>query len=1228
MAIDNYTQAELIDSFTFSDLVANGDGTYTTPVLTLADAFGDAPYGEGGYEDVTTNQDDILVVRKFDHSTIDPTTYNHTTDPLRTEEAWEYWTHPKANSSGSYMYTLGTNNKITFEAADAVISGTETSVWDRTRENPPATLTLPSIADGDLIYVFRKTSILNKSIHFQPASRLTAASLNTALDQLFRLSQENYAFIHNFSKLNPAVGNPNGVCPLNAKGLIDETYVDDTLFLTADNQDGTGTVWDAKGMIISNMADPTNPAHATTKQWVTNTNTLTNYYNKTQTDDFLDDKADLVGGKVPDSQIPAIAISEYLGNVANEAAMNALTAQAGDWCIRTDENRQYVYGGSAWIQLAAPTAAVDSITTVDGGTETGSVTLIASDLSCYTIAQIDAQTYTRTQIEEDIIGPIPALGDTETVMSWAVATFANVDLGNVEVITSGATESRDLDDRFADWVNVKDWGAVGDGATDDTADIQAAITAAAGKRMYFPCGTYKVTSTLNVPSTSLDWDLNGSTIDFDDNGNDALLLIPSGSVDDAVDLTDLPSYDHEEGGIVVAMSDGEALAFSAGTKVRIWSDDAWNSNTTSAGNRYKGELNDIVFNSLVPLPTEPIIVELAVPLRDTYTTSPKIQAIVPTKGLKIRNGTLKNSGVNSISLADNITYSENIQIDQVTFENFRGTATGTFDWCRNVVITNCTFMNRETGTIAPPANHDRIGIKITRCENVLVQGCTFYGVRKPLYSITSEDAWGVSRNIKFLDNTVNSIKTTERYDAAGEDYGEQSYEGIMTSYNTENVFIRNNTVYGSESFTFYSEGGSYECKDNKIYYSSLYDGTGDDLESGALADIIYTQNSNDNEAKVNISGNLIEKSKCSDAAIRIWSGLDVVSNVSGSISVCDNIISDARGGIHVLGAIGKEFHNVSVRGNTIRDVFVGVKMQGCVNSLVSENIISCNRVSPDINRVGIDALDIKDGLFNSNTIKMTDLDSDWSNKAIVLAESTEGSSTRNNITNNILKGNRSVSEPTGANDYAIFASPLTSGALQINGNTVEKFKNHIYTPLAAARRFGNLLYPGAYPGDSAGWGWGKELDTGFVPQGEHYFTPAGSDRNRYRPKQPRFITIPHTAALALHSGGASSVLHEAIADPTTVGLKQGDIIMWAGATAATMYTSEMTDEVKMEHSNIIAVPVNFKPMEGIDITNPLELAIRTVDGSPLNEAVNNGETIFINIILLVAESIDTDGALY
>lgn len=47
-------------------------------------------------------------------------------------------------------------------------------------------------------------------------------------------------------------------------------------------------------------------------------------------------------------------------------------------------------------------------------------------------------------------------------------------------------------------INVRDYGATGDGSTDDTAAIQSAIDAGLGKRIFFPKGVYKITDTLDI----------------------------------------------------------------------------------------------------------------------------------------------------------------------------------------------------------------------------------------------------------------------------------------------------------------------------------------------------------------------------------------------------------------------------------------------------------------------------------------------------------------------------------------------------------------------------------------------------------------------------------------------------------------------------------------------------------------------------------------------------------
>ena len=62
------------------------------------------------------------------------------------------------------------------------------------------------------------------------------------------------------------------------------------------------------------------------------------------------------------------------------------------------------------------------------------------------------------------------------------------------------TTSRNLSNRGKDFVSVKDFGATGDGVTDDTAAIQAALSAlpATGGTVFLPTGKYKTSSQITV----------------------------------------------------------------------------------------------------------------------------------------------------------------------------------------------------------------------------------------------------------------------------------------------------------------------------------------------------------------------------------------------------------------------------------------------------------------------------------------------------------------------------------------------------------------------------------------------------------------------------------------------------------------------------------------------------------------------------------------------------------
>lgn len=150
----------------------------------------------------------------------------------------------------------------------------------------------------------------------------------------------------------------------------------------------------------------------------------------------LDAKADLVGGKVPSSQLPSIAISDFLGSVANEAAMLALDGERGDWAIRTDESTTYILIDDdpsdidSWQAIATPT---DLVLSVNG--ETGAVVLGYAD--------VGAAAATHSHAISDVTGLQTAL-DGKQPIDTLLTNIGNLSMIADRIIYGTGSDTVDL----------------------------------------------------------------------------------------------------------------------------------------------------------------------------------------------------------------------------------------------------------------------------------------------------------------------------------------------------------------------------------------------------------------------------------------------------------------------------------------------------------------------------------------------------------------------------------------------------------------------------------------------------------------------------------------------------------------------------------------------------------------------------------------------------------------
>jgi hypothetical protein len=343
-------------------------------------------------------------------------------------------------------------------------------------------------ANGASIRVYRDTDDSALSATFYPGSAIRSQDLNDNFTQNLYVTQEVNNNAVSIDGSNPMAGNLN-----------------------------------VNNFKVVNLATPTVSTDASTK----------GYVDSVVATGAANAAAAAASASAAASSATAAANSldtfddRYLGTKASDPAVDndGSALITGAMYFNTTTNRTRIYNGTLWIDAGVPGSLVRWTKTAAGGQTSLSGNDNNSNSLNYTPGSeqvflngalltrgVDYTATTGTTItglvaltagdvvdvlslNQYVVGTVP----DQSVTNAKVATAAGIAASKLSFTQAGTgAVARTVDSKLADVVSVKDFGAVGDGVTNDTAAIQAALNSGA-KNVTLPIGTF-LSGLLTLPT--------------------------------------------------------------------------------------------------------------------------------------------------------------------------------------------------------------------------------------------------------------------------------------------------------------------------------------------------------------------------------------------------------------------------------------------------------------------------------------------------------------------------------------------------------------------------------------------------------------------------------------------------------------------------------------------------------------------------------------------------------
>ena len=490
--------------------------------------------------------------------------------------------------------------------------------------------------------------------------------------------------------------------------------------------------------------------------------------------------------------------------------------------------------------------------------------------------------YTETSASVVTFSSGLTVGDNVLFSGSNVSTTAVTNASGVTYDPSGTgAVSRSVESVLRDTVSVKDFGAVGDGVTDDTAAIQAAINT--GEAIVsLAGGTYRVDSTITIRSDLI---LEDGTLDFGNATAGDTCLSADGTRTETQALTGNAT----EGDQTLTVADSSA--YSEHDWLLIDSTAVWDASNTSSP---IGEIVQVDSQAAG-------VITVRGGVMDSYATadSAQVRLITPIKDVTLRNVTILGNDTDNNSLTGfRIAYGTNINVESCTFKKLSGTG---------ISLISC-WLSRVTNSFFQDAYDAGSGYGVaisSAVQDVVISDCSFEFMRHSVSHGTASGHPGIGRRLLITDNNVVSSAPAT---------GGSGGDAIDTHAASEEVHITNNTVANSSGSAI-----NIECTSGVVTGNTIIDST----YNG-----IHYHNESDREGYIVISDNRIRRTR-GVAAIRSSQGSRGTTTIQRDVQISGNYIDDCDDYGILIDRSNADNECLTVSDNTIRDA---VNPLYCINS--------------------------------------------------------------------------------------------------------------------------------------------------------------------------------------------------------------------------------------------------------------------------------------------------------